>query len=230
MKRIGLIGGMSWHSSLLYYQYMNEAVNRRLGNQHSANLALISVDFESILYHWNRGDRDQVLKILASAVKDLEKIKVDFFLICSNTAHQFADQLTQLTALPMLHIGETVSHELSRHRYNSVGLLGTQATINSDIYSRYLSDHNINLVVPEPSEQLLLDHLIFSELARGIFQGETLNLIQKMMHNLKNKGAESIILGCTELPLLFQQHQTTLPLMDSVYLHALNAVNKALSK
>lgn len=229
MKRIGMLGGMSWHSTVEYYQIINEEINRRLGKQHSAELILISLDFESILIPWQLNNWDEAIKPLINAIKQLEKAEADFFLLCSNAIHKFATTLAASTQIPMLHIATAVGKEMQKKGLKKVGLLGTKITMEVEFYQKYLNEQGIVTLIPKKSDQHIIDRLIFDELTKGIFTDQARIEFERLMREMKNNGAMGIILGCTEIPLLFSERQFEIPLFDSLKLHAMAAVDEALS-
>lgn len=228
MKQIGLIGGMSWHSTAMYYQYINEEVNRRLGGQHSADIILKSLDFESLVIPWHQEKWEEALKPLFMSVKQLEAAGADFFLVCSNAVHKFSDKLSAETNIPMLHIGKVVSQKIQEAHLKTVGLLGTRVTMESDFYSQPLDKRGIKMLLPTSSDQLMIDELIFTELTKGKFTDSTRDQFESVIDQMKKSGAEGIILGCTELPILLSKTQNNIPLFDTTKLHSFAAVAQAL--
>jgi aspartate racemase len=229
MKRIGLIGGLSWHSTSVYYQYINEEVNRRLGKQHSADLVMISLDFEALLEPWQKGRWAETLSPIKKAVNQLEKSGADFFLVASNAVHKFSDQLQSSAHIPMLHIGKVVSQEVQDKNIKKVGFLGTKVSAESDFYRHPLEEKGVALLLPTGEEQQVLDKLIFSELTQGVVSKKAYSEVKKIISHLKNRGAEGVILGCTELPLLLRGQPLEIVLFDSLQIHAVAAVNQSLN-
>lgn len=228
MKRIGLIGGLSWHSTAEYYRLINEEVNKRLGGDHSADLIIVSLDFESVLIHGRQGHWDEATKPLIHAAKQLEKAGADFFLLCSNAIHKLVPLLMPATNLPLLHIADAVGKAIQKQGLKTVGLLGTKVTMEEDFYSIYLQKQGITTLTPLEKDRNRIHELIFAEFIKGIFTDTARIEHENIMHDLKNKGAEGIILGCTEIPLLFANKECELPLFDTLKIHALAAVDKAL--
>ena len=230
LKRIGIIGGLSWHSTAEYYHFINEEVNRRLGKQHSAELVVISLDFEPIINPWQEKRWDEALQPIIGAVKQLEKIGVDFFLISSNAVHKFAKEIMASTQLPMLHIVTPLIKEIKKYNLETVGLLGTNITMKSQFYSEILKKKGISVLIPQELDRYTIDKLLFDELVKGIFTDGTRAKFEDIVHDLKNKGAEGIILGCTEIPLLFSEtkFKFDMPFFDTLKLHAFSAVENAL--
>ncbi len=227
MKKIGMIGGLSWHSTILYYRYINEAVNQRLGQQHSANIILQSMDMETVLQPAQANDNAAVIKTIADAIASISAASADFYLICSNTAHIFVEEITSNISLPFLSIGEVISDCVAACKLKTVALLGTRALMQSDYYANCLAKKNITLLTPSVSDQEYVDHIIFSELVKGVPTSDSCMELQAIIARLKVAGAEAVILGCTELPMLLSDLDQTIPLLDSLRLHALAAVDKA---
>ena len=221
---------MSWHSTAMYYQYINEEISRRLGRQHSADIVLKSLDFESVLIPWQQGNWEAALKLIIMSLKEIEAAGADFFLLCSNAVHKLADKLSHAANIPMLHIGEVVSNELYQNRLKAVGLLGTQVTMESNFYHQYLEKKGIKIVLPSESDRSIVDELVFTELIKGKFTDNTRIQFEKIIDEMHNNGAKGIILGCTELPLLFSKKQYKIPMFDTLKLHAFAAVDEALKE
>lgn len=228
MQRIGLIGGMSWHSTAEYYRLINEEVNRRLGGQHSAEVIIASIDFQKLLEPWQRQDWNTACRFLIDEIKRLEDAGADFFLICSNAVHKVADILQDSTQLPLLHIADSVGTEIQKRGLKSVGLLGTKVTMEEDFYSKRLSNLKITTLIPSEPQRDQINTLIFSELVQGQFTQAALAKHKEIMCELKEAGAEGVILACTEIPILFSNEVFEIPLFDTVKLHSLAAVECAL--
>ena len=228
MKTIGLIGGMSWKSSLEYYRIINELTNKKLGGWHSAKILMYSVDFEEIdLEHhtkeWAKSD-----KILFDAAKTLEQGGADFIIIGANTAHALTDDIQKRIKIPVLHIADATAEKIKNKKINKVGLLGTKYTMQETFYKGRLEKmHNLKVIVPEEKEREIVNAEI-NNIILGKRNPHAKQQLIDIMHNLVKNGAEGIILGCTELPLLIQQKDVNIPLFDTVEIHAEKAVEYAL--
>ena len=230
MKVIGLIGGMSWESSLEYYRLINQAVRERLGGHHSAKILMYSVDFEEI-ERFQREDRwEEAGASLAEAAGRLEKGGADFYLLCTNTMHKAADRMAQGASIPFIHIGEATGREIVRQGYKAVGLLGTRFTMEQDFLKGYLSDqYGLEVIVPEQAGRDLVHEVIYEELCQGLILDESRSRVLEIIMGLKDRGAEAVILGCTELPLLVKPGDCPVPILDTTALHAAAAVDEALA-
>lgn len=228
MKKIGLIGGTTWHSTIDYYTYINRIVNERLGASHSAELVLHSVDFEEFKTYAEQGKWDLVAHQLVQIANQLQSINVEAIVLCANTTHKVADTVAEKIAIPLLHIADAMGEELIKINAKTTGLIGTIYTMQSEFMPEKLKHKGINAIVPEFMDMQLLNEIIFEELAKGIFKDETKHKILEIMGKLKNKGADSIILGCTEFPLIIKEPDTDLPLIDSTFAHAKYIVDYAL--
>lgn len=229
MKTIGLIGGMSWESTVSYYQLINREVKNTLGGLHSAKIILYSVDFAEIEKFQKQGDWTQAARILIHAAKTLEKGGADFLLICTNTMHKIADEVSNAVVIPILHIADATAAELQLQQVTQVGLLGTRFTMQEAFYKNRLIDKfNINVVVPSEQQQSLVHAIIYQELCLGIIKPESKTLFLSIIDDLVTNGAQAIILGCTEIGHLIQQDMTNIRLFDTAAIHARKAVELAL--
>jgi aspartate racemase len=229
LKTIGLVGGMSWESSAEYYRIINETVKGKLGGLHSAVCILSSLDFYEIEKAQSEGDWERVSAILSQAAIGLEKAGADFFLLCSNTVHKVAALIEQQVTIPLLHIAAVTANEVLNHSLSEIGLLGTRFTMEENFYSAKLAQQGIKTIIPSPVEREIVDRIIFQELCQGIVKPESKIRYLAIINNLVARGAEGIILGCTEIGLLVGPEDTDIPLFDSLYLHAVEAVRLALS-
>lgn len=228
MKTIGLIGGMSWESTASYYQLINQGVKSRLGGLHSAKLVLISVDFAEIEALQHQGDWQKTADILSDAAKSLEAAGADFFLICTNTMHKVATQVTDAVNIPLLHIADATGTQLVSDKMTKIGLLGTKFTMQQDFYKRRLIDKfSIDVLVPSDSEQDIIHRVIYQELCLGIVDDKSRNQYLDIIQNLSQRGAQGIILGCTEIGILVTKIDTISKLYDTTYIHAQAAVEEA---
>lgn len=227
MKVIGLLGGMSWESSVEYYRIINEEVKRRLGGLHSAKCILYSVDFAEIERCQSEGDWRKAGEILAEGAVSLEKAGADFIVICTNTMHKVIDAIQENIAIPILHIADATAAEIKETGIDTVGLLGTQYTMEQDFYKSRLEANGIKVIVPNAVEREMVNRVIFDELCLGKVLESSRTEYKKVINNLIKNGAEGIILGCTEIGLLIKQGDAVVPLFDTTSIHAIAAVNKA---
>lgn len=227
MKTIGLLGGMSWESTVLYYQLLNEGVRQRLGGLHSAKIVLHSVDFAEIEQLQVKGEWRQAGQQLAKAALALQRAGADMLLICTNLMHKVAPQIEAAIDVPLLHIADAAGMNIQRQGLKKVGLLGTRYTMAEDFYRRRLSDRfGIEVLVPEPEQCELVHQVIFTELCCGIISESAKRDYLAIIDGLRERGAEGVILGCTEIPLLVKPEDTELPLFNTAALHAELALEK----
>ena len=229
MKTIGLLGGMSWESSLEYYRIINETVKKRLGSLHSARCLMYSVDFAEIEALQHAGDWDELTRQMIAAVQHLEQGGADFTVICTNTMHKFAADIAA-AAKParLIHIGECTAAEASRRGYKKVALMGTRFTMEEEFYRGKLEAAGLDVLIPGEKEREWINKLIFGELCAGVFRDESRHRIAEITGRLAGDGAESVILGCTELPLILTPEESPLPILDTMEIHAEAAVEAAL--
>jgi aspartate racemase len=231
MKTIGMLGGMSWESTASYYKALNEGVKESLGGLHSAKICMYSVDFDEIEKLQHQGYWDETANILSKAAISVEAGGADFLLICTNTMHKVAQEIASQISIPILHIADATAERLQRDKIKCVGLLGTQFTMEQDFYKSRLTDnYNIQVQVPDSAERKIVHDVIYSELCLGKIIDSSRNEYLKIINNLYAKGAEAIILGCTEIALLVQQQHTSVPLYDTTEIHAAEAVKIAISQ
>lgn len=230
MKTIGLLGGMSWESTVTYYQLINEAVRERLGGLHSARLVLHSVEFDEIEGCQSSGDWDRAGAILGDAAAGLERAGADFLLICTNTMHKVAPQVQARVSIPLLHIGEVTARALLRQGVRRAALLGTRYTMEQDFYRDKLAQAGIEVLVPGPEDRAELNRIIFEELCVGRLLPASRSRFRTVTEGLAAQGAQAAILGCTEIGLLLRQEDTPVPLYDTTVLHAQAAVELALEE
>ena len=220
MKTIGLIGGMSWESTMTYYQRINQTVKNQLGGLHSAKILLYSVDFYEIEKHQSRGEWDACAKIMCEAAKKLEQAGADFLVICTNTMHKVVPQMEQSITIPILHIAEAAAEALKQKHITKVALLGTKYTMTQTFYIEKLIESGIEVIVPGPEDIELINRVIFEELCLGIVSKESKKEYLRIMGELGDQGAQGIVLGCTEIGLLICQEDTKLPVFDTAQIHA----------
>lgn len=229
MKTIGLLGGMSWESTALYYRLINEGIKARLGGLHSARIAMVSVDFQEIESMQHRGDWDGAADALIDAARSIEAAGADFLLICTNTMHKVADQVESAINIPLLHLADATALAIKQQGISTVGLLGTAFTMQQDFYKGRLAHHNLDVLVPKDTDIEQVHRIIYEELCLGVVKPESRQVYLGVMDNLRNQGAQAIIEGCTEIVLLVQQQHTDIPLFDTTAIHAQAAVEHALN-
>lgn len=228
MKTIGLIGGMSWESTQSYYQLLNQGVKNKLGGLHSAKIVLVSLDFSHIAALQKQQDWPQMAEILVKAAKQVEAAGADYLLICTNTMHKLAEQVQAAVAIPLLHIADAVGENLIQHNFKKVALLGTQFTMEQDFYKQRLADKfAIDVLIPDAQGRETVHRVIYDELCKGIISPESKTEYLTIIDDLTQQGAEAIILGCTEIALLVQQSDTSIPLLDSTALHCAMALENS---
>lgn len=230
MKTIGLIGGMSWESTVTYYQVINETIKQKLGGFHSAKILMYSVDFDEIETNMKSGDWSKNAAILSDAAKRLETAGADFILICTNTLHKVAPEVSKQLSVPILHIAEMTARELKKAGIDSVGLLGTRYTMTEKFYTDILEQNGIRVLIPEEEEAQFTDRIIFDELCIGDISDSSRQKLIGIMACLRKKGAQGIVLGCTELGLLISPENTDIPLFDTTLIHARAAALASLEK
>ncbi len=231
MKIIGLIGGISWESSLEYYRIINEIVKKRVGEYHSARILMFSTDFNEIAMLQDKGDWVGITSIITDIAQLLERSGAHILLICSNTIHKIADIVQNKIHIPLIHIVDTTAENIKDYNLKKVGLLGTIITMEEDYFKRRLTEkYGIEVIVPNKEEQKIVHNIIFNELVLGKINSRSKELIKKVILQLKKNGAEGIILGCTELPLLIKQNEINVPLFDTLTIHATAAVNLAMNE
>lgn len=230
MKTIGLLGGMSWESTVTYYRLINEGVKAALGDLHSAEIAMYSIDFEPMEQLQRSGDWDASAQILVNAAKGVQAAGADFLLICTNTMHIVAPQIEQAVDIPLLHIADATAQALSADGLETVGLLGTAFTMEQDFYKGRLEEkHGLTVLIPEDDGRADVHRVIYEELCRGQVNADSRQRFLNIIDDLALRGAQAVILGCTEIGLLVQQSDTVTPLYDTTALHAASAVQRALT-
>lgn len=220
MKTIGLIGGMSWESTVTYYQIINETIKKELGGLHSAKILLYSVDFAEIEKCQANGDWEKSAEILSEAAINLEKAEADFILICTNTMHKVAPQIQSKINIPIIHIAEATAHELKENSIKKVALLGTKYTMTQDFYKSKIKEAGIEVIVPDEKDIETVNDIIYNELCLGKILQTSKEKYIEVIEKLSKKGAEGVILGCTEIGLLINQKDTSLPVFDTTKIHA----------
>jgi len=231
MKTIGLLGGMSWESTTSYYRIINEQVRTRLGGQHSAKICLYSVDFSEIEQLQNAGAWDKTADILTDAARKIESCGADFLLICTNTMHKVAPEIEKGLGIPILHIADATAAAIVEKGIKTIGLLGTKFTMEQDFYRGRLEEkYGLKVLIPDKTDRERVHHVIYDELCLGKVRDGSRKAFLDILKTLKARGAEGVILGCTEIALLIQQDQTDVPLFDTTEIHALKSVDMALAE
>lgn len=228
MKTIGMLGGMSWESTVLYYQILNEVVRKELGGLHSAKILMYSVDFAEIEKCQANGDWEKSAAILSEAAKILQKGGADFIVICTNTMHKIAPQIQANIDIPIIHIAEATAAELLQHKVQKVALLGTKYTMTQDFYKKKLIDSGIEVLIPNKEDIEVVNDIIYHELCLGTVSALSKKKYLDIIERIASQGAEGVILGCTEIGLLIQQKDTSLPVFDTTRIHAEKAARLAI--
>ncbi|MET3076334.1 aspartate/glutamate racemase family protein [Pantoea leporis] len=228
MKMIGLIGGMSWESTALYYRIINEQVKQQLGGLHSARSLMYSVDFHEIEKLQAAGEWQKAGEILAEAALSLEKGGADFIVLCTNTMHKVAQQITDAVSIPLLHIADATAQRIRQAGVKKVGLLATAFTMEQEFYKGRLHQSEIDVLVPDAAGRKVVHDIIYQELCLGVIRDESRAQYRKIIAELVEQGAEAIILGCTEITLLVKAEDASVPLFDTTLIHAEDAVKLAL--
>lgn len=230
MKTIGLIGGMSWESTVTYYRIVNEIVKKHLGKLHSAKVLLYSVDFQEIEECQASGNWNKSAEILSEAAKKLEGAGADFIVICTNTMHKVVPDIQKHIIIPVIHIAEATAEKLVESKIDKVALLGTKYTMKQDFYKERLIEKGIAVLIPNDEDIEIVNNIIYNELCLGIISEESKLEYIKIINKLESNGAQGIILGCTEIGLLIKQQDTILPVFDTAEVHATKAALIAISK
>ena len=228
MKTIGLIGGMSWESTVTYYKIVNTVMKEQLGGFHSAKCFLYSVDFQEIEECQVNGEWEKSGDILGEAAFNLEKAGADFIVICTNTMHKMVDRIQSRISIPILHIAEATADKLQENQINTVALLGTKYTMQQDFFKEKLYEKDIKVLIPCEEDIELINQTIYNELCLGIISEQSKKEFLRIMESLSENGAQGIILGCTEIGLLVDQADTSIPLFDTTYIHATKAAQLAI--
>jgi len=228
MKTIGLLGGMSWESSAEYYRITNEETKSRLGGHNNARSLLLTLNFHEIRELQQRAAWDDLARILQDAARQLEGAGADFIVLCTNTMHKVAPEIEQAVSIPLLHIADPTAEEVRAHGFQTVGLLGTKFTMEEAFYRERLEDkHHLSIIIPEQADRAIVHRVIFEELCHGRVIEQSRVEFQRIIDDLSRRGAEAVILGCTELGLLLQPEDSGVPLFDTTALHARAAVKLA---
>jgi aspartate racemase len=229
MKTVGLLGGMSWESTLGYYREINEGVKKALGGLHSAKIAMLSVDFEPVEKLQQKGDWEGAAAILAAAAQNIQSAGADLLLICSNTMHKVAPQIEEAIEIPLLHIADATAQAIVQEGISVVGLLGTAFTMEQDFYRGRLSEkHGLDVRIPDEEDRRFVHETIYQELCLGKVQATARSEFLRIIDTFAEQGAEGVILGCTEIGMLVQQKDTNVKLFDTTAIHAATAVEYAI--
>ena len=229
MKTIGMIGGMSWESSIEYYRIVNEAVKEQLGGLHSAKSLMVSVDFAEIEALQRENRWEEATQAMIAAARSVEAGGADVLIICTNTMHKMAEEVQQSIGIPLLHIADATAEIIKDRNLHRVGLLGTRFTMEEDFYrGRLVEKHNLEVIIPEQADREIVHRIIYNELVLGRIEAASKAATLHIIADLEKAGAEGIILGCTEIGLLVSQNDSRLPLFDTTRIHALAAVDYAL--
>lgn len=231
MKTIGLLGGMSWESSIEYYRIINQLVRKELGGVHSAKITLVSLDFAEIEDLQNRDEWDQAAKIMIKSARQIELGGADFLLICTNTMHLMAEEVQAALDIPLLHIADATARAIKTSHLETVGLLGTRFTMEKEFYrGRLEKRHHLKVLIPDQLDREMVHQVIYSELVRGEIKKNSRDAYLKIIKSLIDEGAEGIILGCTEIGLLVKQDDISIPVFDTMEIHARAAVEASLGR
>jgi len=228
MKVIGLVGGTSWISSVDYYRLFNEITNQRLGGNEAAKIVLYSVNYGEIVTYTHQGNWDAIAAIIADAAQKVERAGADCILLGANTMHHVAERVQQSVKIPLLHIADVVGKAITEKQLKKVALLGTKYTMLFDFYTRKLAEYGIETIIPDAEGVDFVNSAIYNELGKGKFLPETKQGFLHLIGKLAGQGAEGVILGCTEIPMLVKQEDTLVPVFDTTLLHATAAVDFAL--
>lgn len=228
MKTIGLLGGMSWESTELYYRLINEGVKEKLGGLHSAHIVLVSVDFQEIETFQHRNEWGEAGAILAAEARRIESAGADFLLICTNTMHKVAPQIAEAIAIPILHLADATAERIKEQQIKTVGLLGTRFTMEQDFYrGRLEKKHGLEVIVPNAGDRQIVHDIIYDELCLGQVREAARQEYLRIMNQMRDSGAQGVIEGCTEITMLVRQEHTSIPLFDTTSIHAQAAVDLA---
>lgn len=228
MKTIGIIGGMSFESTTTYYKIINEAINAKLGGLNCAKILLYSVNFEEIANLQKQNEWGKAAEILSECAKKLELGGADFILIATNTMHKIFDEIQRSVKIPLIHIAQSTANALKEANITKIGLLGTKYTMMQDFYKNILIKEGIEAIIPDENDIQDVNDIIFSELCKGQIKEKSKEKYLEIIEKLKNKGAQGVVLGCTEIGLLLSKNDTQIPIFDTTLIHALDAVNLAL--
>jgi len=229
MKTIGLIGGMSWESSAVYYDLINKKVREELGGHHSCDSILLTVDFDEIVKLQHEGNWEKLDQMMAKAAQQLEKAGAELIVLCTNTMHLCTPAIKKAISIPFLHIAEATAMAIEEHGLKKVALLGTKFTMEKEFYKDYIKENfGIEVIIPELEERNEVHRIIYNELVHGNIKEESRAIYKDIIQGLEKRGAQGVILGCTEIPLLIQSSDVNIPVLDTTTIHAEKAVEWAL--
>jgi aspartate racemase len=228
MKTIGLIGGITWLSTIDYYRLINQIVNEKLGGVSSAKILMCSVEFAEIKRLTETDDWDGLAAIISNAAQKLETASADCILICANTMHKIADKIQASIKIPLIHIAEETAKAVVHKQLQKVALLGTKYTMQLDFYKNKLSEKNIETIIPNTTDIEYINDAIYNEMGKGIFLPERKQVFLRIINELIAKGATGVVLGCTEIPILIKQEDVSVPVFDTTAIHTKAAVEFAL--
>lgn len=229
MKTIGLLGGMSWESSLEYYRIINQTVREKLGGSHSAPSVMVSLDFAEIETFQNAGKWVDAGALMAQAARQIERAGGDFLVICTNTMHLLAEEVQSKIQIPLLHIADATAQAVRARGLQTLGLLGTRFTMEKEFYRGRLADkHGLTVVIPEQPDREIIHRVIYQELVKGEIREDSRESYLRVIDGMRERGVQGIILGCTEIGLLIKQRHLSLPIFDTAEIHARKAVETAL--
>jgi len=230
MKTLGLIGGLTWEATAVYYDVINRRVRKHLGGMHSARCIIYSFDLDDIVKLQHSGDWDEAGKLITSAASVLKNAQVDAILICTNTMHKFVNAVEMTSGLPVLHIADATAERIKSSKIRRIGLLGTQFTMEEDFYkSRLTEKYELQVIIPQENERKVVHRIIYDELCQGIISPTSRSAFVEIIESLEEAGAEGVILGCTEIGLLVRPEDVRLPLFDTTIIHAEASADWAIS-
>ena len=230
MKTLGLLGGMSWESTVTYYQIINETVKEELGGLHSAKILLCSVDFAEIEEYQAKGEWEKSAEVLSDAAATLQQAGADYIVICTNTMHKVAPQIQSRISIPLIHIADATADALENAGVKTVALLGTKYTMTQDFYKAKLEEAGIQVLVPDEADMETVNSVIYGELCLGVIREESREAFRRIIGKLAENGAQAVILGCTEIGLLVKQEDTDLPVFDTTLIHGERAAQLAMEE
>ncbi len=229
MKTLGLIGGISWVSTIDYYKAINEGINEKLGGLNFSTCIIHSFNYADIKKNNDANDWDSTFKMLSEAGENLKRSGAEAIVLCANTMHLIADRVEAKVGLPLIHIATATAKEIKKSNLKKVGLLGTKFTMERDFFTDKLKEQHIETLIPDDDDREFIHYTIFEELGRGLIKEESKQRYISIINKLKDKGAEGVILGCTEIPLLIKQNDVTIPVFDTMLIHSKAAVEFSLS-
>ncbi|WP_044641484.1 aspartate/glutamate racemase family protein [Risungbinella massiliensis] len=230
MKVIGLLGGMSWESSAIYYELINKRVKEKLGGHHSAQIIMYSVDFQKIKDYQHNGEWNKATNELISAAQRIEKAGADYLVICTNTMHKSADEIQENIKIPLLHIADTTAEQIKNDNIHNVGLLATNFTMEENFYKGRLRDkYGLNVLIPNHEDRTEVHNIIYNELCLGEVRSKSKESYKRIIDKLIQDGAEAIILGCTEITMLIGQDDVSIPVYDTTAIHARTAADQSIA-